>query len=79
VDVTLFAVIVPAMTSIRAFRNYRSSQMNYFRFAVAGLVAILAAAGTYASLAPEGFGLLAAIPAVFIAMVVAVPLTPRLS
>ena len=53
--------------------------MNYFRFAAAGLVAILAAAGTYASLAPEGFGAFAVIPAIFVAMVVAVPLTPRMS
>ena len=53
--------------------------MNYFRFATAGVLAILAALGTYASLAAEGFGVLAIIPAIFIAMVVAVPLAPRLS
>ncbi len=73
------AVFPVVMASIRAVRNYRSSEMHYLRFAVAGLVAILAAAGTYASLAPEGFGVLAAIPAIFIAMVVAVPFTPRMS
>ena len=53
--------------------------MNHFRFATAGVLAILAALGTYASLAAEGFGVLAVIPAIFIAMVVAVPLAPRLS
>lgn len=53
--------------------------MNYFRFATAGVLALLAAFGTYASLAAEGFGVLAVIPAIFIAMVVAVPLAPRLS
>lgn len=53
--------------------------MNYFRFATAGVLAILVALGTYASLATEGFGVLAVIPAVFMAMVVAVPLAPRLS
>ncbi len=53
--------------------------MNYFRLAAAGVLAILAALGTYASLAAEGFGVLAVIPAIFIAMVVAVPLAPRQS
>ena len=53
--------------------------MNYFRFATAGVLALLAALGTYASLSAEGFGVLAIIPAIFIAMVVAVPLAPRLS
>lgn len=52
--------------------------MNYFRFATAGVLALLAALGTYASLYAEGFGVLAAIPAVFIAMVVAVPVAPRM-
>jgi hypothetical protein len=53
--------------------------MNYLRYALSGALAILAALGTYASLAAEGFGVLAVIPAIFIAMVVAVPLAPRLS
>ncbi len=53
--------------------------MNYLRIAMAGVLALLAALGTYASLAAEGFGVLAIIPAIFIAMVIAVPLAPRLS
>ncbi|MGD8417111.1 MAG: hypothetical protein PVH91_08650 [Pseudomonadales bacterium] len=52
--------------------------MQYLRIAAAGLIAVLAALGTYASLAPEGFGALAAIPAFFVAVVVLVPLAPRL-
>jgi hypothetical protein len=53
--------------------------MNYLRLIAAGLLAILAAFGTYASLAPQGFGALAAIPAFFVAIVVLAPLVPRLS
>jgi len=53
--------------------------MYYLRFATAGVLALLAALGTYASLAAEGFGVLAVIPAIFVAMVVAVPLAPRLN
>ena len=53
--------------------------MNYLRIAAAAALALLAGLGTYASLAAEGFGVLAVIPAIFIAMVVAVPLAPRLS
>lgn len=67
------------MSTLRAINIYETIVMFYFRFATAGVLAILAALGTYASLAAEGFGVLAVIPAIFIAMVVAVPLAPRLS
>ena len=68
------------MVTIRAVRNLPviPDELLSNCFRRPGL-AILAAAATYASLAPEGFGAFAVIPAIFIAMVVAVPLTPRMS
>lgn len=52
--------------------------MTHFRLIASGLVACLAAAGTYASLAPSGFGSLAVVPAFFVAIVVLAPFAPRL-
>lgn len=53
--------------------------MTHFRLITCGLVASLAAAGTYASLAPSGFGSLAVVPAFFVAIVVLAPFAPRLN
>ncbi len=53
--------------------------MTYFRYISSGLLACLAAVGTYASLAPSGFGSLAVVPAFFVAIVVLAPFAPRLS
>lgn len=49
------------------------------RFITSCTLASLAAAGTYASLAPTGFGALAIVPAFFVAIVVLAPIAPRLS
>ncbi len=53
--------------------------MTYFRYLSSGLLACLVAVGTYASLAPSGFGSLAVVPAFFVAIVVLAPFAPRLS
>ena len=55
------------------------SFMSYFRFLVAGLLASLIAVATYASIAPAGFGPLAAVPAFFVAIVVLASFAPRLN
>ena len=73
------AVFLLVLRTLGATKIYETTPMNYFRYAMAAVFAILAALGTYASLAAEGFGVLAVIPAIFMAMVVAVPLAPRLS
>lgn len=52
--------------------------MAYFRVISSGTLACLAAIGTYASLAPAGFGSLAVVPAFFVATVVLAPFAPRL-
>ena len=67
------------MSTLRGIKIYETFPMYYFRFATAGVLALVAALGTYASLAAEGFGVLAIVPAIFVAMVVAVPLAPRLN
>lgn len=53
--------------------------MTHFRLIASGLVASLAAVGTYASLAPSDFGSLAAVPAFFVAIVILAPFAPRLN
>jgi len=51
--------------------------MAYFRFLAAGIIAVLAGIGTYASLYTTDFGSLAVVPAFFVMIVVFAPFTPR--
>lgn len=59
--------------------NTRMSLMTHIRLIASTALACLAAVGTYASLAPSGFGSLAVVPAFFVAIVVLAPFAPRLS
>ena len=53
--------------------------MNRFRLVLSAVLAVTAACGTFVALWPEGFGALAAIPAMLVAVVVVAASAPRLT
>lgn len=52
--------------------------MNRFRLVLSAVLAVAAASGTFVALWPEGFGVLAAVPAMIVAVVVIAASAPRL-